>query len=308
MDSIDLSFFSAVARTGSITKAAAQLATVQSNVTQRIQRLEQKLGVPLFHRHGRGMTLTTAGAQLLPYACNIEQIMEEASRATLERSEPSGPLTIGSMETTAALRLPDILVQYAGDFPSVDITLRTGTSKGLIEDVLARSIEGALVAGPVDHVDLVAEPVGTEELVIVTAPWVSIFGLSSMWSSLAETKMIVFRNGCSYRDKLERVLLRRGVTKIRMMELGTLEGILGCVRAGIGITLLPKAVVEPLIGDGRLAIHSLPDQTGMVETLFIRRRDAFISVSLAAFLVCVKEQFSSKDYANSDVAESRTTQ
>lgn len=75
------------------------------------------------------------------------------------------------------------------------------------------------------------------------------------------------------------------------MELGSLDAILGCVRAGIGISLLPRALVEPLLLDGSLAMHVLPDGAGTVETLCVRCRDGFVSAALAAFLQRVRQQF-----------------
>ena len=295
MDSTDLAFFAAVAHGGSITRAAARLGTVPSNVTQRIQRLEQQLGVPLFYRHGRGMTLSGAGERLLPYAAAIAHTLAEAGKAMQAGAEPAGPLLIGAMETTAALRLPDMLVRYAMDFPEVDLILRTGTSQQMRDAVLARSLDAALVAASVIDLaaqpELLAEPVGVEELVLVTAPWVSVFGPASIWSNMQDTKLIVFRDGCSYRELLESVLRRRGTASLRMMELGSLDAILGCVRAGIGISLLPRALVEPLLLDESLAMHLLPDGAGMMETLCVRRRDGFVSAALAAFLQRVRQQF-----------------
>jgi LysR family transcriptional regulator, cell division regulator len=285
MESIDLMYFAVVARLGSITKAARPLDTVQSNVTQRIQRLESELGVALFHRHGRGVSLTPAGARLLPYAASVENTMDEARRAVLEQAEPAGPLCIGSMETTAALHLPRVLVDYALKYPKVDLTLRTGTTSGLIDEVCSRTLHGALVAGPVDHVDLVGEPMVREELVVVTAPGVRQARSQPSWAARrGETKIAVFRHGCAYRERLERALIRQGVTRIRRMELGSLEAILGCVRAGIGISLLPRAVVQPLQREAKVELHELPDGEGLVDTVFVRRRDAFQSAALAGFV------------------------
>ncbi|MGH6886252.1 MAG: LysR family transcriptional regulator, partial [Geminicoccales bacterium] len=68
MDAADLKVFEAVARLGGMNRAAAELHTVQSNVTARIRTLEARLGTPLFQRHSRGVTLTAAGRRLLPYA------------------------------------------------------------------------------------------------------------------------------------------------------------------------------------------------------------------------------------------------
>src|SRR5215207_8007114 len=103
MELADLATFEAVARRGNMTRAADDLATVQSNVTARIQQLEQELGVPLFYRHSRGVTLTRAGEQLVPYAERVRQLVEEARRRLRDADQPSGPLHVGSLESTAAL-------------------------------------------------------------------------------------------------------------------------------------------------------------------------------------------------------------
>lgn len=305
MDSGDLIYFAAVAKIGSITKAALLLDTVQSNVTQRIRRLEQELGVPLFHRHGRGVTLTVAGTQLLPYASRIDHMMEEARRVIVNEMTPGGVLRIGSMETTAALRLPGVLVDYATQFPLVDISLQTGTTQSLIEDVLERKIEAALVAGPVDHVDLTSEVVATEELVVITAPWFpNTTQTYAGWVlSQKEMKIAVFRNGCLYRERLEFALIRHGVANIRKMELGTLDGLMGCVRAGIAVSMLPRAVVEPYAEQGQIAIHELPKNQSAVDTVIIRRRDAYTSSALTCFIDKLHQHNRPKDCSTLDAVQ-----
>jgi DNA-binding transcriptional LysR family regulator len=283
MDAGDLAIFSAVAREGGIGKAAQVLNTVQSNVTQRIRLLEAELGVPLFHRHSRGVTLTTAGTQLLPYAERIGRLIGEAKAAAADGPEPRGRLVLGALETTAALRLPPILAAYAASYPEVDIEIDTATSGALIEAVLARRIEAAFVAGPVQHSELLAVPIITEELVIVTAPWIK--NLDQMPGCAArKQKILVFRAGCTYRVCLEALLAQRGVVDIRRLEFGTLEGIIGCVGAGLGLTLLPRAVVSAAECEGRVRLHALPPATARVETVLIRCRDAFVSTALARFI------------------------
>lgn len=112
MELLDLATFSTVARCGSITRAAGELNTVQSNVTNRIKALEAEIGVPLFERHARGMTLTNAGRRLLPYAERLATLSREAVDASRDDGVPKGPLAIGSMETTAAVRLPPLLTRF----------------------------------------------------------------------------------------------------------------------------------------------------------------------------------------------------
>src|SRR6201981_2852787 len=124
MELSDLQTFAAVARNGGITRAAEELNTVQSNVTQRVKALETEIGTPLFERHSRGMTLTGAGRRLLPYAQRMATLSREAVLAARDDGEPKGPLAIGSGETTAAGRLPALLASFHRRFPAVDPRLR----------------------------------------------------------------------------------------------------------------------------------------------------------------------------------------
>jgi len=284
MDAGDLAIFAAVARAGAITKAAKTLNTVQSNVTQRVRSLEAELGVPLFHRHSRGVTLTGAGSQLLPYAERIGALMGEARKAAADGVVPRGRIAVGALETATALRLPPILAAYAARCPEVDIEIVTGTSAELVDAVLARHLELAFVAGPVRHPELEARPVIAEELVVVTAPGIAGLDEVAVKARTSKLKLVVFRQGCTYRAQLEAVLAARGVVDVRRLEFGTLDGIVGCVGAGIGITMLPRAVVAAAAAAGRVALHALPPTKARVETVLIRRCDAFISTALARFI------------------------
>jgi DNA-binding transcriptional LysR family regulator len=286
MDAGDLSIFAAVARAGGINRAAQTLNTVQSNVTQRIRLLERELGVPLFHRHSRGVTLTPAGAQLLPYAQRIGHLIGEARRAATNGAEPAGRLAIGSLETTAARRLPPILSAYTAAYPKVDIVLETGTTAELVTKVVERRLEGAFVAGPIDHAELVSEPIVEEELVFLTAPRAPKLDvyLRCVARGESEMKLLVLRAGCSYRQRLEQFLAARGLRDLRRLEFGTVDGIVGCVGAGIGVTMMPRAIVEAPLGQGRIVAHRLPAADARVTTVFAKRRDAFVSTALQRFL------------------------
>jgi DNA-binding transcriptional LysR family regulator len=282
MDSGDLALFAAVAKAGGITRAAQALNTVQSNVTHRIQLLEAELGVPLFHRHTRGVTLTSAGEKLLPYAERIARLIGEAREAAADGPVARGKVAIGSLETTAALRLPPVLASYAAACPEVDIEIATGTTAAMIEAVLSHRVEAAFVAGPVDHPELVAVPVVEEELVLATAPWID--DLSKLRDQAGQLKIVVFRAGCTYRVYLERLLAARGLVDVRRLEFGTLDGLVGCVSAGIGVTLLPRAVLAKAESEGRVALHAMPDKDTKVTTVLVRRADGFVSTALRRFI------------------------
>lgn len=165
MELADLRFFEAVARLGGMTRAAEELHTVQSNVTARVRALEKCLGAKLFERHSGGVTLTEAGRRLLPYAQRISRLLRDAARAARDDGTPQGTLTIGSLETTAAVRLAPVLAEYARAHPQVDLIVSPGTTCELVTAVLQGSIDGAFVCGPVLDPELDQQQMFREELV-----------------------------------------------------------------------------------------------------------------------------------------------
>lgn len=288
MDAADLRIFEAVARLGSMSRAALALNTVQSNVTAHVRQLEARLGLALFERGGRGVRLTAAGARLLPQAERVLRALEDARRAVLDDGTPRGPLCLGALETTTAIRLGPALHGFVAAHPAVDLTLRTGTTAELLERVLAQEVEGAFLCGPVAHPALEVVPVWAEELVLLSAPGTR--PLARLLAGEGDIRIIVLRAGCSYRQRLEDVLARRGIPAPRLLEFGTLEAIFASVAAGLGITLLPRALVGPVVKPGRLAVEALPRGEGRVETVFARRRDCYASGALRAFLEMMRRQ------------------
>jgi len=282
----DLMTFSAVARTGGITRAAEELNTVQSNVTQRVKALEAEIGATLFERHSRGMTLTGAGRRLLPYAQRMVALSREAVLAARDDGEPKGPLAIGSMETTAAVRLPPLLAEFHRRFPAVRLSLRTATTADLVAGVLEGALDGAFVAGPIEHGELTSTIAFREELVLVTARrWKNLASLRAATAESGPTAL-VFRTGCTYRQRLEQILAEFGWPSATRFELGTLDGMIGCVAADMGVTLLPRAVVGR---NETVSIHTLSAAQSGVDTLFIQRRSAHQYSALQGFTSCLNK-------------------
>jgi LysR family transcriptional regulator, cell division regulator len=281
MDIADLKVFEAVARHGSMNRAAAELHTVQSNVTARIRSLEQEIGVALFRRHVRGVSMTPAGQRMLPYATRIAKLVSDAKAAARDDGPPAGALALGTLETTVALRLSPILSHFATRYPEVHLSLTTGTSCSLTADVAACRLDGAFVAGPVEHPDLHAEMLFQEELVLVTSRAV---GTVESLRTVTDLKTIVFRVGCSYRQRMDSILSELGILTVTPLEFGSLDVIVACVAAGIGITLLPRGVVERAAERDNVAIHPVSADKAQVATFFIRRHDAYVSSAMQAFV------------------------
>jgi DNA-binding transcriptional LysR family regulator len=276
MDLAALTIFRAVVRENGITRAAAKLNRVQSNVTTRIKQLEEQLGTELFIRDGRRLVLTPAGETLLPYAERLLALADEARQA-LRESRPSGRLRLGTMESAAASRLPGLLAHYHQSWPEVALELETGTSGRLIERVREYEVDAALIATPLEPEwagDLFeAVPVFREELVMLTPR-----GHRPIREArdIALSTLIAFERGCAYRTYVEKWYLEHGIRPARVLELGSYHAIVACVAAGAGVAVAPRSVLELQHDMNNIAIHSLAD-LGAIDTLLVWRRGHFSS-------------------------------
>ncbi|HKK01704.1 MAG TPA: LysR family transcriptional regulator [Desulfuromonadales bacterium] len=277
MDINELRIFRAVAHKGSISRAAEELHYVQSNVTARIRQLEDRLGTALFHRKSKGVALTASGHLLLDYAERILRLVSEAEETLSDRGEPKGRLVIGSMETTAAVRLPSLLSAFQRSCPEVELSLVTGPSQTSLRRLLDFQIDGAFVAGDVEDDAFVAEKAFEEELVLVAPPSVDPF------EKAGSLKILVFQTGCSYRAQLERWLAAAGMAHFQAMEFGSIEGILGCVAAGMGVSVLPRSVVERSQYRETCSLRPLPEDFATMTTWLVRRRGEKTGRALQAF-------------------------
>ena len=277
----DLYTFNVVAHKKSISKSAEHLNSVQSNITARIKRLENEYNTPLFYRHRQGVTLTPTGATLLDYIEKIISLLEDSKKVIKHSEYPTGTLKIGSMETTAAVRLPSILSNFNDKYPEVDLNLHTGTTEELIKSVLKREIDGGFIADKANHSLLEEIPVFHEELELLSK---NHSLPDNMLEELRNQKIIVFKSGCFYRKTFEEWLLSEGVIPQKIMELNTLDGIVGCVKAGLGITMLTKSVANELDHTQELLHYPLPYKNGSVTTYFIYRKDIVKPPAFIKFL------------------------
>ncbi len=263
MELLTLKTFLAVVEEGGILAASRKLNTVQSNVTTRIRRLEQELSSELFFRRGRGLELSPSGRVLVEYAERMLQLEIQAGNAMRMVGQSVGSLRIGSMETFAAVRLPPALKQLRAVHSGLELSVETSTSSELLEKVLSSKLDCAFIGGPVDHPDINAEEILIEELVLVR----------SKSHPDARKTLILFREGCAYRDKALSWQRECGQQIGDIMELKTVEGSLGCVAVGLGCTLMPKTVAIHSRYASELKIDTLPPHLAQIPTLMITHRD-----------------------------------
>lgn len=249
-----LEIFRTVVREGGVVRAAARLHRVQSSVTTRIQQLETRLGVHLFKRQGRALVLTPSGQALLVHAERLLRLAQEAE-AEIRTAPVRRLLRLGSMESTAGSRLPDVLARFHRQHPEIAIELQTGTTAAMARKVLDHELDAAFVGEPFPATGLQARPVYDEELVLVT----SLSQPSPAGADAFETASILaFAQGCSYRQRLEAWLAQQGIRPQRLLELASYQAIIACVAAGTGWAIVPLSLLETVRTAQAVRQHPLP--------------------------------------------------
>jgi DNA-binding transcriptional LysR family regulator len=277
MDLDSLRIFKAVAEHGGITKAALQLNRVQSNITTRVKNLEDGLGVMLFVRQGGKLSLSPEGKLLLAYAEQLLRLSSEAE-AAVRSGTPRGTLRIGTLESTAAARLPPLLAKYHAHYPEVQIELVTGTSGALVSRVLAYDVEAAFVAEPFVRANLETRQAFIEQLVLITPRNSAAIKTPG---DLKSRTVIAFTTGCSYRRILEDWLGRSAVIPDRVLELGSYHAIVACVAAGSGIAIVPQSVLRVVHAENEVAVFPLPERIARARTHLVWR-SGYHSIALGA--------------------------
>lgn len=242
LDLAALDIFRTVAAEGSVTRAAERLQRVQSNVTTRVRQLEADLGTPLFLREGKRMALTAEGEVLRGYADRLLALAEEARQA-VRPGAPAGRLRLGSMESTAASRLPAPLAQLHRQWPEVALSLATGPTRELLEQLRAHALDAVLVAWPPGQPPdpaLETRAVFVEELLLVLPPG---HPPVSGPQDVEPGTLAVFEPGCTYRRIAQDWFAPRP-QPLQPLELGSYHAILASVAGGGSAGIVPRSVLQ----------------------------------------------------------------
>lgn len=276
MELKDLEIFQLVVQKGTVTAVAKELSYVQSNITARIKKLEVELNTPLFNRHNRGMNLTPEGKKLLVYCEQILSLTNEMKKVVQNKEHPSGKLEIGTVETV--IKLPTILSAFTKKYKEVDLSLFSGVTEKLQEEVLNHRLDGAFVTETTPHPELVSHDVFQEELVLI-----SNINTTTL-EQLKNEPFLCFSKGCGYRARLEAWYKDENIVPKKVMEFGTLETILSSVVAGLGITFIPRSAVSHLEARGLIHCHLLPTKYSEIKTVFIRRSNTYLTTTVERFI------------------------
>jgi DNA-binding transcriptional LysR family regulator len=252
-----LRVFVAVAERQHVTRAAEALHIAQSAVSASIAALEGRHGAKLFHRVGRRIELTEAGALFLAEA---RAVLARAESAELVLSElgdlKRGVLSVYASQTIAGYWLPRHLVAFRRSYPGVAIRVSMSNTNQAAAAVRGGEADLGFVEGEVDDPALVSETLARDQLVIVVGaehPWSEAKGLGM--DDLLDIDWVLREPGSGTRSGFEQVLEARGLSfhKLRVaLELPSNEAVRAAAEAGIGAAVISASVAAPSIEAGLL--------------------------------------------------------
>lgn len=234
-----LRVFNEVARHLSFARAAEVLHLTPPAVTMQIKELEGHVGLPLFDRRGRVVSLTTAGEYMLVYARKVLATLKDAedAAARLQRLEV-GTLTIG-MVSTAKYFLPRLLAEFQRDHAGIEIKLAVGNREQLVKMLHGNEVDIAIMGRPPNELATRAEPFAAHPHVFVAPtdhPLLKV-GHPTV-DSLKPYGFILRERGSGTRAALEQFLERTHTQPRVVMEMSSNETIKQAVMAGMGISFL----------------------------------------------------------------------
>lgn len=279
-----LETFRTVASTLSFSRAAEVLAYAQSTVSTHVSDLEHALGVKLFDRIGRKVSLTEAGERVLPFAERLLDLAESA-RQVAKSDAPAGPVVISAPETVLAYRLPSVFRAVRRRLPDVSIRIRTGPYARILSDLENGRIDVAFLLQeeiPSDH--LAVHVFGPEPLIPVAAAEHPIADeLAQM-----DFTVILTERGCGYRHLFQHQLTSYGLTPSQTLEFESVDAIKKCVGAGLGVGYLPEVIVRDEIAAGQLVSVDEFGPPTAVMLQMAHHPDRWLSPAVSSFIELCK--------------------
>ncbi|MFI1678019.1 MULTISPECIES: LysR family transcriptional regulator [unclassified Streptomyces] len=242
-----LHYFVAVAETRHFTRAAEEVHVSQPSLSQQIRALEKELGAELFSRARGNITLTDAGEALLPLA---RRILADADTARIEVQELAqlrrGRIRLGATPSVCTGLLPDVLRAFHDRHPGIQLLIEESGSHDLVRELARGALDLALVVLPLPTPSpaLTTLELLREDLVVVSAPGSRPLGRTVRIADLQGERLVMFRHGYDLRELTVSACRAEGFEPEFAVEGGEMDAVLGFVRAGLGVAVVPRMVAE----------------------------------------------------------------
>lgn len=234
-----LATFNAVARLGSVSRAADEMHLTQPAVSIQLGMLEEAAGTQLLRRTARGVRLTEAGELLAGYAHRIHQLWQEAGDAMAQhRGEIAGLLRVGAV-TTAEYLLPPLLLEFVREHPSVKVKLQVGNRAEIVRQLASQEIDLAIMGRPPAELKTVSAAFARHPMAFVAAPNHPLMSVANLGlGDVNRGNLLVRERGSGTRTTVEQVFKEAGISLDVGSEMSSNEAIKQMCAAGFGVAFL----------------------------------------------------------------------
>ena len=249
--------FAAIARRGSLSRAAEELYVSQPAVSKHLASLERELGSRLVTRGREGAVLTPAGQVLAEFVLRAEALLANARRA-LDAGEEAetGTLSVAASGVPGTYVLPELLARFVERHPGVDVEFDESTSAGALELVRSHRAELAVVGGLTVPAELDSEPLIDDEVVLVGPP--ALGGRRLRPSDLEGLTWVSREEGSATRAAVETARWELGLHAVETLELPSWEAVKLAVARGAGVAAISRLALDLELAAGRLVILDVP--------------------------------------------------
>ena len=245
-----------VARLRSFSAAADKLCTTQAAVSNRIATLERDLGVRLFERDLRNVSLTPQGERALPQAETIVRLTEELRLAATDANHLRGRIAIGTIDSIVYAWLPQLIEAVKRTYPDVDLDLTVDNSLNVSRLLLEGQLNLALIAGPVLAPECRNIDLCTYECHWFAAPQLGLHGRKLTLLDVVANPIFAFSKGSQTHQNVLRLLETAGLDAnldlVRILNSNSLATITRLARDGMGVAVLPTGVAREMVERGEL--------------------------------------------------------
>jgi len=245
----DLRLVAAIADSGSLTRAAAQVHLAPSSASHRLTQLEAALGVPLFSRHARGLTATAAGESLLRHARQIfAQLEQMHADLAPYASGVASQVTVFANTNAINCFLPEDLGDFLRDHPQVRVSLEEQPSPAIVRAVAAGQVDIGVVAAESGPGSLETRPYRQDRLVLIVPAGHALAGQAAAFADALGEPFVCLHAGSAIHTFMMNHAARLGGRLDVRIQVRSFNAVCRMVAAGVGIGMVPRSSVAAVDG------------------------------------------------------------
>lgn len=267
----------------SITRAAEKLHMTQPATSLAIREMEEYYHTKLFERSGRGIRVTSAGTRLYPSAARLLSLYDEMD-AEMKNWDTSGKLRIGSSISIGSCILPQLINRFSKKYPELELYVKVDSSDVIEQNILENHLDFALIEGSVHSEKLNSSVFLDDELVPVCSRFHPLAGAEDIeLDSLKKEHFLMREPNSGTRQLADSSFALKNFQIKPTWESTSTAALINAVSIGLGISILPKRMLEKQLRMHQIASFTIRDLDLKRHYSLIYHENKFVSPTMQEF-------------------------